>query len=260
MPNTDEQTARSLSGSGAEILPYLPYLLQDLWELGSSPAEIIELIKKHVPDAGGLRVLDLACGKGAVSVKLARVFRCNVKGVDIMPEFIAYAKEKAVEYGVSALCTFAVGDIHKAVERERGYDIVILGAVGDVLGEPPETLAKLKATIKRNGYIVLADGYARGETEESFMSGNDTIRTREQWLQFFRDAGLKVAALKATDESGMREVNTFNNIAIGRRAEELIARHPEKEKLFEEYMQNQIAECEAMEALYVGVTWLLQAV
>jgi len=67
---------------------------------------------------------------------LAKELGCNVKGIDLMDEFIVYAKDKAMTYGVSDLCEFVKGDITKLSLHDRGYDLVILGAVGDVLGNP----------------------------------------------------------------------------------------------------------------------------
>ena len=48
--------------------------------------------------------------------------------------------QKAQEYGIADLCDFVVGDINEVVATEKDYDVVILGAVGDVLGNPSETL------------------------------------------------------------------------------------------------------------------------
>ncbi|MGE5494631.1 MAG: hypothetical protein ACM3S4_04950 [Burkholderiales bacterium] len=39
-----EKVAKSLTAESTALLPYLPYLLQDLWELGSSPDEIVSAI------------------------------------------------------------------------------------------------------------------------------------------------------------------------------------------------------------------------
>src|SRR5512140_3618904 len=97
MHKVEEKTAQSLSANDAELLPYLPYLLQDLWELGSNPADIIELIEKNVPNKSEMKVLDLACGKGAVSIKLAELIECSIKGIDIIPKFIDAANIKAKE-------------------------------------------------------------------------------------------------------------------------------------------------------------------
>ncbi|HGL5504371.1 SAM-dependent methyltransferase [Clostridioides difficile] len=98
-----EKLAESLT---SDILPYLPYLLQDFWELGSSPEQMLQLFRKHIPFNEDTKVLDLACGKGAVSVKLAKELNIHIKGVDLIPEFIDYARRKAIEYKVDALCDF----------------------------------------------------------------------------------------------------------------------------------------------------------
>lgn len=40
MSNVDEKLAKLLTADTTELIPYLPYLLQDLWELGSSRIDI----------------------------------------------------------------------------------------------------------------------------------------------------------------------------------------------------------------------------
>ncbi|HRS21797.1 MAG TPA: class I SAM-dependent methyltransferase, partial [Clostridia bacterium] len=82
MGEVEEKLAKSLTGETTELIPYLPYLLQDLWELGSDPKEIIGLIRKNIQKVKDLKILDLACGKGAASVKLAKELGCNVQGID----------------------------------------------------------------------------------------------------------------------------------------------------------------------------------
>lgn len=63
---TEEKLAAALSAETTELLPFLPYILQDFWELGSDPAVMAELINKHISLSESTRILDLACGKGAV--------------------------------------------------------------------------------------------------------------------------------------------------------------------------------------------------
>jgi len=70
----DVELARSLSAGTTELLPYLPYILQDYWELGSDPEVMVQLVKKYVNLSNNTRILDLACGKGAVSIKLLTGF------------------------------------------------------------------------------------------------------------------------------------------------------------------------------------------
>ncbi len=251
--DTEEKLATSLTADMPEMIPYLPYLLQDLWELGSNPRDIIKLISKHIPASTNIRILDLACGKGAVSVLLAKEFKCKIKGIDIFPEFIDYARTKAAEYDVSGLCEFTVDDINHAVSFEKDYDIVILGAVGDVLGEPDVTVAKLKKTIKTSGYIVIDDGY--------IAEGSDSIyHTRAEWILFFNKTGVKLVDEIPSDIEEMTKINGYNQEHIINRANELKQMHPDKSDLFKKYVQSQQAECDQLENDITGVTWLLQSV
>ncbi|MDR0978655.1 MAG: class I SAM-dependent methyltransferase, partial [Lachnospiraceae bacterium] len=75
-----EKVASSLTANGIELLPFIPYLLQDLWELGSSPEDIMHLIKKHISISNNTKMLDLACGKGAVSVNICKELNIETKG------------------------------------------------------------------------------------------------------------------------------------------------------------------------------------
>jgi 2-polyprenyl-3-methyl-5-hydroxy-6-metoxy-1,4-benzoquinol methylase len=239
--------AESLSAQTTELIPYLPYLLQDLWELGGIPGDICDLLQTYMEKE--MRVLDLACGKGALCIQMAKTFQSRVKGIDIMPAFIESAREMAVQYGVEDLCEFETDDINEAVERERGYDIVVLSAIGDVLGDPLTTLHKLRRTVGPGGFIVLDDVYAREETENGL--------TKADWSTVFYDAGVAVLAEKETAQDKIAEINAFNQAHIERRARELKQKHPELSHLFDGYVQNQQEECDSLENDLIGVLWLL---
>jgi ubiquinone/menaquinone biosynthesis C-methylase UbiE len=248
----EQKLATSLTAEMPEMIPYLPYLLQDLWELGSNPRDIIKLISKHISISKNMRILDLACGKGAVSILLAKELECKVKGIDIFPEFIDYARNKAIEYSVADLCEFAVNDINNAVLCEQNYSIVILGAVGDVLGEPDVTIDKLKKTIKPSGYIIIDDGYVAEGSVSNYHS-------RAEWLRYFDKTGIKLIAEMPSDTKEMAETNRNNQEQITRRANELKQFHPELSDLFEKYIQSQQSECDELENDITCVTWLLQS-
>ncbi|MGI6331289.1 MAG: SAM-dependent methyltransferase [Zhaonellaceae bacterium] len=182
MQTVEEKLAKSLTAESIELIPYLPYLLQDLWELGSSPKDMLDLITRHLRVSKQTKVLDLACGKGAVSIHLARRLGCLVKGIDIIPEFIGFAINKAQEFGVEELCEFKVGDITESVKTEKDYDIVVYGAVGNVLGNWEETIILLKNSVKKGGYIIIDDAYRNDKSNAKYLS-------REQWLKLFNDKG-----------------------------------------------------------------------
>lgn len=251
MGDLEDKLARSLTGETAELNPFLPYLLQDLWELGAVPEDMLVLLSTHVPVSPRTRILDLACGKGAVSVRLANALKCHVKGIDLLPEFIDYAREKAGEYGVDRLCSFSVGDINEAVKHERGYDVVILGAVGDVMGGPLETLQKLKQTINTGGFIILDDAFASEVSAIGYY-------TKADWSAAFLATNLKVVAEQPADQVKMDAINASNQALIERRANELKVLHPKIAYLFQGYIESQQAECDELSDALTGITWLLK--
>lgn len=252
-----EKLAKSLTAESTELLPFLPYLLQDIWELGSSPADMISLIRKHMVITENTKVLDLACGKGAVSIQLARELNIKVRGIDIVPEFINYAGAKSIEMEVAALCRFSVGDIGQAVRSERNYDGVIYGAVGDVLGTPEDVILKLKDTLKPNGFIIYDDAYLKDAATSSVKFEHDYL-TYEQWLTVFDRTSIQLVD-RIVPNPGEENKNDENTRLISMRANELSVEYPAKRKLFESYVQSQINECDDLENSIVGVTWLLKA-
>lgn len=252
----EEKLAKSLTAENTSLLPFLPYLLQDLWGLGSNPLDMIKLMKNNVKDIEKMRVLDLACGKGEAAIKIAETLKAKVQGVDIIPEFIEFSEMKALERGVSDYCYFIVGDINKTVLEEKDYDCSILGAVGDVLGNPKETILKIKKTIKPCGYMIIDDAYLDCEATAQMNNPNYEYMTYDQWQEVFEETGMVVVDYIRNNSDN--EQNDSNTQKIITRAMELIKLYPQHKKLFEDYIESQKSECEDLENNLIGVTWLLK--
>lgn len=247
---TKEKLARSLTAETTELLPYLPYLLRDFWSLGSDPRIIACLAEKHGPYS---KILDLGCGKGAVSVELASRLKIPVKGIDIIPEFIRFATQKAKEHGVEDLCRFVTEDINLSVEKERDYDCVVFASVGNVLGNTAETLYRLKQTIKPGGYLIIDDAYL---PEGQDIKYEYDYLTKSQWLTLFKDLGLKIAEAFQHTETNLNEEKEMAYITA--RAEELMEKYPDKKTLFEGYIRSQQNEYDDLNESLVCVIWVLR--
>lgn len=253
---TQKRLAESLTAESTDIIPYLPYLLQNFWSLSSDADEMTTLLRGHTGFGEGSRLLDLACGKGAASVLLVKEFGCTAKGIDLIPAFINEAREKAEEYGVKERCIFETGDVNEAVSTERDYDLVIWGGSGDLLGSYPKTLAGIAGTVKPGGYILLDDGYI--PNREQHLRFRHEYLTEDQWQQVFADNGLTVSAYNESQQEidpGAYE-DDLGNIRV--RAEELICRHPHKKALFQCYVKSQQAEYEDLQDGFIPVLWLLK--
>ncbi len=144
-----EQTEQSIADSleaNKRILPYMPYLFQDMWALGCALQPIIDaaaITGLHEKS----KVLDLGCGKGAAAVQLAARFGCNVLGIDASEPFLKDARTKASEHKVSHLCEFVQEDILEYVKTNHNFDLVILASLGGTFGSFKNTIASLRSQV-----------------------------------------------------------------------------------------------------------------
>jgi ubiquinone/menaquinone biosynthesis C-methylase UbiE len=228
------------------IIHFLPYILQDFWEIGTPPEIVIELIQRHcfveTERASSLRVLDLGCGKGAVSVKIAATFACHCYGIDGIPEFIQAAKEKANEYGVDELCRFEVGDVRKKIEELDKFDVIILGGTGPIYDDYYTALTTFSKHLTDEGIIIIEEAYV----DDSSSFQHPALLPRKELLKQFGRAGMKL-----TDET-VRNYNEFADNAkemenIIKRCDELKVKYPERFVLFDNYAQNQAYEYDILE-------------
>jgi ubiquinone/menaquinone biosynthesis C-methylase UbiE len=234
MKKLKEEIAKSLDATTIELIDYLPYLLQDLWELGTNPNSVLELIKKYsILESINAKVLDLGCGKGAVSIAIAKEFGVKVYGIDAMESFIEEAKNYANKFDVSDLCKFEVNDIKEVVQTERGYDLVILGAVGQVFGDYKKTLSSLSRCIKNDGHLIIDDGYINDDSDYS----DKNYLKHEKLLEIIKELGLLLVEERI--EKNIETTNKKYYELIKKRAGELKKKYPSKALIFEDYVDSQ---------------------
>lgn len=244
-----------MDGSDVELFPFLSYILQDVWELGSSPKAIIDLVRKHTDDRSTLTVLDLGCGKGAVSINLAKELKCKCVGIDAVEAFIEEANRKAIEFDVKHTCRFEVRDIRHVSASWGRFDVIILGSIGPVLGDYHATLTAISQCLAPNGIIILDDGYIDDNSEFT----HPQIEKRSVLLQQIERCNMEVHDERVIEADDMIEFDNdiFENLK--KRCEELIEKHPEKRTLFENYIRKQEEENEVLETKVVCSTMVIRA-
>jgi len=254
MKTLEESIATAMDAQqDTAIIPFLPYIFQDFWELGTPTEIVISLIQKNCKNYSNLNVLDLGCGKGAVSVKLASALKCNCYGIDAIPEFVETAKTKAHEYGVATLCCFEVGDVRTKIEELDKYDIIILGATGSIFDDYYTALTALSQHLTDEGIIIVEEGYI----DDMSTIQHPTYSFRKELLKQFEQAGMELV-----DET-VGQYGEWVDIAkemekIVARCNELKAKYPEKSSLFENYAQNQASEYDVLENEMSGSMMVLK--
>ena len=253
MDTVKKSIVKSLDGLEFGLFPYLSYLLQDLWEIGSSPDIIIDLIKKQDILKKESKILDLGCGKGAVLIKIVKKFKCHGHGIDALPDFIEEANKYAQSNKVNQNCKFEIGDIRRIVNDLSGYDLVILGSIGPVFGDIQSTLKKVQTCISDNGYIILDDGYL---SNDSALKSQIYFKETEV-LQQIESAGMKIIDEVRLKTDDIRKSNKYIYENIQKRVKELKIKYPGDQSVFDGYLKSQEEENALLENHINCVTWLL---
>jgi cyclopropane fatty-acyl-phospholipid synthase-like methyltransferase len=245
---TKKEFQNSLDLTSDELESYIPELLKGLWELGSMPEYIIELIGRN--NLGKVKnVIDLGCGKGAVLVKLAKQFEIKAIGIDIVPDFIQEANKYARDCGVFDKVLFRTEDIIETLKKTSKQDIVIYGYDSEILGSLDNTLRQLTNCVKTDGYILLEFMFA-DQLTEGMVSDKEMKKIIEQ-------TGYRILDRIDWDREILKQTNLQNTVIIKENVKRLISQYPDKKEIFNEYLQNQIDECEELENGYFCTTLLL---
>lgn len=155
-----------------------------------------EICKLHP----GVRVLDLACGKGEMICQFARTYGIVGKGVDIYSPVLATAKTRAVELGVMGSVEFVEGDAGEPLDVGR-FDVVsCLGATwigGNLLG----TLEIMCGYVEPNGWLLVGDVYwARPPSADLSTRYGQEFADLAGTLEVFEAAGLDLVEMILTNQ------------------------------------------------------------
>jgi 2-polyprenyl-3-methyl-5-hydroxy-6-metoxy-1,4-benzoquinol methylase len=256
----DEETKRSVARSleaSATVLPYLPELLVDLWDLGCSPDAIAEIIRPLELTGPATRVLDLGCGKGAAGITLASRFGFRCLGIDGCEPFLQEARRHAEAHGVADLCEFRPGDIRTAVQELSGYDVVIYASVGDVLGSPAEQVRKLRCTVRPGRFIVIDEGFLK-RVDRLEQPGYESCLAHRPMLDALTSCGDHLLREVVLPDERVRAVNRRYLEVMRRRAGDLAVRVPNIAEEVSAYIRRQELECDLIEEHLASAVWLLQ--
>ena len=252
--NTRQSVSNSLETS-QQLLSHMPYLLQDLWALGSSERDILQVCGSlNLPAEA--TVLDLGCGKGAITVQLAAKYGYIVTGIDAMPEFLEEARKKADTYRVSQLCKFIEQDILKYTASAHEFDLVILASLGGILGSIRNTVGQLRKQVRLGGYMIIDDGYLKNEKKLN-RKGYTHLRSRDETIMDFTHFGDQLIREINTSEYS-REINEQYLDVIKKRGQELTIKYPELKNELDAYINLQAEECKVLDTEIEGALWVLR--
>jgi len=254
MKTIEESVVMAMDGTDAALYPFLPYILQDIWEIGASPAVILHLLHNHCRDHSRLRLLDLGCGKGAVSIQVAAELGLSCLGIDAVEAFVAEARSKAAEFGVDALCRFEVGDIRLRIKELSGFDVIVLGAIGPVFGDYRDTLTALAPCLKPDGIFIVDEGYFPDDSDFR----HPIIRKKSVLFREIAEAGMELVDEVIIGEEDIKESDDHIFADMKTRCLKLAEAHPDQKGLFLDYIKRQVEENAVLEDEAVCSTMVIR--
>ncbi|MFZ3591341.1 class I SAM-dependent methyltransferase [Bacillus sp. DJP31] len=135
-------------------------------------------IESHFNKEKPLRILDIGCGFGITSIWLSELGH-QVTGIDITPDMIETAKQKAEEKGKNIM--FLLGDLtslERTLESET-FDFILCHNVLGYIENPTEILEKLQSLLTKDGYISIINHNPASKVLKKAIVEEDIIQAKE---------------------------------------------------------------------------------
>ena len=247
-------------GAEPELLPLLPALLADLEALGSSPEKVVTILGESAELPQRAAVVDLGCGKGAISIAIARELGYQVRGVDLFEPFLKEAVAGARAASVDHLCSFEVADIRDVVQELDLFDATVFAGVGAGLyGDYSDCIGAIRLCTRPDGYIVISD---------CFLKQSIPPNTKFKGYEYYQPHDEMVRQLTAHGDAMVREIlvsseeftqqNLHDLGSIRKRVQGLSGTQPQYRDQLKKFLRSQEAEYDFLNNATTEAIWLLR--
>jgi ubiquinone/menaquinone biosynthesis C-methylase UbiE len=158
-----------------------------------SEAKIMKMMQIVSPKPNN-KVIDIGAGKCELPIRLIENYQVTAVAIELYGGSIEEAKKQASNRIPEGHIEFIVDDAKEAVKRceQEGYDLGICNGSTHALGGLEPTLKTLKRLVKKNGYILIGEGYWKqtpsaeylealgGADESELKSHAENVKTAEE--------------------------------------------------------------------------------
>ncbi len=147
----------------------------------------------------GMHILDVGCGTGNFSIKLAEM-GCKVIGIDISSEMLEIAKEKAKKRGLDI--EFHVMDVYRLEFEDNTFDGVFSMAAFEFIEKPKKAYKEMYRVLKLNGQLLIGTIHKESHWGKMYLSKAYQENSVFKYAHFKSLEELKNLDLKHLEGSG----------------------------------------------------------
>lgn len=246
-------------GVDPELVPLLPGLLEGIDALGGWPDEVVAGLAESAELPQRAAVVDLGCGKGGISIAIAKDLGHEVKGVDVFEPFARAATEAARAASVGHLCTFEVGRIEEIIEGSDLFDVAVFSAVGaGMFGDYAGCIGALRRCVRPAGYLVLCDGFLTDPVPPATLSGYEYYEPHAETLRQLTAHGDSLVRETLVPRQKIARQTMIEMEILRRNARRIAETEPRHGALIDAFLAGQEGEYEFINCATREGVWLLQ--
>ncbi|WZL74478.1 class I SAM-dependent methyltransferase [Clostridiaceae bacterium 35-E11] len=147
----------------------------------------------------GMKILDVGCGTGNFSIKLAEM-GCEVTAIDISEEMLQIARKKAEEKKLDI--TFQKMDIYNLKFKDGSFEAVFSMAAFEFIEEPKKAYDEMYRVLNKDGQLLIGTIHKDSHWGRLYLSKVFQENTIFQYAHFKSMEELRELDLKHLVDSG----------------------------------------------------------